>query len=116
MIERLTATEFSVYMLGFLPGFAYLGGLPAALEMPRLATPRTRVPAGSLAIAGRMAAIYPWDSPGGWRLVGRTGVGLFDAGNATRPALLAAGDRVRFRAVASLAEAAEITETVPELP
>jgi KipI family sensor histidine kinase inhibitor len=60
-------------MLGFLPGFAYLGGLPAALEMPRLATPRTRVPAGSLAIAGRMAAIYPWDSPGGWRLVGRTG-------------------------------------------
>ena len=99
MIERLTATEFSVYMLGFLPGFAYLGGLPAALEMPRLATPRTRVPAGSLAIAGRMAAIYPWDSPGGWRLVGRTGVALFDAGSATRPALLAPGDRVCFRAV-----------------
>lgn len=116
VIERLTATEFRVYMLGFLPGFAYLGGLPAALEMPRLATPRTRVPAGSLAIAGRMAAVYPWDSPGGWRLVGRTGVGLFDGGNATRPALLAAGDRVRFRAVASLAEAAEITETVPERP
>lgn len=113
VIERLTATEFSVYMLGFLPGFAYLGGLPAALEMPRLATPRTRVPAGSLAIAGRMAAVYPWDSPGGWRLVGRTGVGLFDAGSATRPALLAPGDRVCFRAVASLAEA---TEAVAELP
>ena len=113
VIERLTATEFSVYMLGFLPGFAYLGGLPAALEMPRLATPRTRVPAGSLAIAGRMAAVYLWDSPGGWRLVGRTGVGLFDAGSATRPALLAPGDRVRFRAVASRAEA---TEAVAELP
>lgn len=113
VVEQLTATEFSVYMLGFLPGFAYLGGLPAALEMPRLATPRTRVPAGSLAIAGRMAAVYPWDSPGGWRLVGRTGVVLFDAGNATRPALLAPGDRVRFRAVASLAEA---TEAVAEQP
>lgn len=116
VIERLCATEFSAYMLGFLPGFAYLGGLPAALEMPRLATPRPRVPAGSLAIAGRMAAIYPWDSPGGWRLLGRTGVALFDAGNAARPALLAPGDRVCFRAVASLAEAAEITETVPERP
>ncbi|MCK6389313.1 MAG: 5-oxoprolinase subunit PxpB [Zoogloea sp.] len=113
VIERLTGTEFSVYMLGFLPGFAYLGGLPAALEMPRLATPRTRVPAGSLAIAGRMAAVYPWDSPGGWRLVGRTGVGLFDAGSATRPALLAPGDRVRFRAVASLAEAAEALQEPP---
>jgi KipI family sensor histidine kinase inhibitor len=99
VVERLTTTEFSVYMLGFLPGFAYLGGLPAALEMPRLATPRTRVPAGSLAIAGRMAAVYPWDSPGGWRLVGRTGVALFDARNAARPALLAPGDRVCFRAV-----------------
>ena len=113
MIERLCATEFSAYMLGFLPGFAYLGGLPAALEMPRLATPRPRVPAGSLAIAGRMAAIYPWDSPGGWRLLGRTGVGLFDAGNAARPALLAPGDRVCFRAVASLAEAAEAVQARP---
>ena len=113
VVELLTATEFSVYMLGFLPGFAYLGGLPAALEMPRLATPRTCVPAGSLAIAGRMAAIYPWDSPGGWRLVGRTGVGLFDAGSSARPALLAPGDRVCFRAVASLAEAAE---ALPDQP
>ena len=113
VIERLCATEFSAYMLGFLPGFAYLGGLPAALEMPRLATPRPRVPAGSLAIAGRMAAIYPWDSPGGWRLLGRTGVALFDAGNAARPALLAPGDRVCFRAVASLAEAAEAVQARP---
>jgi hypothetical protein len=76
-------------MLGFLPGFPYLGGLPAALEMPRLATPRSRVPAGSVAIAGRMCAVYPWHSPGGWRLVGRTGARLFDATQAARPALLA---------------------------
>ena len=73
VIARLTGAEFSVWMLGFLPGFPYLSGLPASLEMPRLATPRPRVPAGSVAIAGRMGAIYPWDSPGGWRLVGRTG-------------------------------------------
>ena len=100
MIALLTATEFSVYMLGFLPGFPYLGGLPAVLEMPRLATPRSRVPAGSVAIAGRMCAVYPWHSPGGWRLVGRTGARLFDATQAARPALLAPGDRVRWQAVA----------------
>lgn len=98
VIELLCATEFPVFMLGFLPGFPYLGGLPAALEMPRLATPRLKVPAGSVAIAGRMAAVYPWDSPGGWRLVGRTGVRLFDPANSDRPALLAPGDRVRWQA------------------
>lgn len=96
-IELLCATEFPVFMLGFLPGFPYLGGLPAALEMPRLATPRLKVPAGSVAIAGRMAAVYPWDSPGGWRLVGRTGVRLFDPTKPDRPALLAPGDRVRWQ-------------------
>ncbi len=99
VIELLCATEFKVYMLGFLPGFPYLGGLPAALEMPRLATPRLKVPAGSVAIAGRMAAVYPWDSPGGWRIVGRTATRLFDPENTDRPALLAAGDRVRVQAV-----------------
>ena len=99
VIELLCATEFKVYMLGFLPGFPYLGGLPEALEMPRLATPRLKVPAGSVAIAGRMAAVYPWDSPGGWRLVGRTATRLFDPANPDRPALLAAGDRVRWQAV-----------------
>jgi len=74
--------------------------LPAALEMPRLATPRTCVAAGSVAIAGRMCAVYPWDSPGGWRLVGRTGARLFDATDPARPALLAPGDRVRWQPVA----------------
>ncbi len=99
VIAQLTATEFTVCMLGFLPGFPYLNGLPASLEMPRLATPRQRVPAGSVAIAGRMGAIYPWDSPGGWRLMGRTSVTLFDVSRAERPALFAPGDRVRWQAV-----------------
>ena len=102
-IDLLCATEFTVYMLGFLPGFPYLGGLPAALTMPRLATPRLAVPAGSVAIAGRMAAVYPWDSPGGWRLVGRTAARLFDPANPGRPALLAPGDRVRWQAVSRAA-------------
>ncbi|MCK6393535.1 5-oxoprolinase subunit PxpB [Zoogloea sp.] len=99
VVAQLIATEFIVCMLGFLPGFPYLDGLPASLEMPRLATPRPRVPAGSVAIAGRMGAIYPWDSPGGWRLVGRSPVSLFDAHRAERPALFAPGDRVRWQAV-----------------
>lgn len=107
VIERFVASEFTVCMLGFLPGFPYLSGLPAELEMPRLATPRSRVPAGSVAIAGRMAAIYPWDSPGGWRLLGRTPLRLFDASRADRPALFAPGDRIRWQVVGPEALAAE---------
>jgi inhibitor of KinA len=107
VIERFVASEFTVCMLGFLPGFPYLSGLPAELEMPRLATPRSRVPAGSVAIAGRMAAIYPWDSPGGWRLLGRTPLRLFDASRAERPALFAPGDRIRWQVVGPEALAAE---------
>ncbi len=99
VVELMTQTVFSVYMLGFQPGFSYMGGLPEALEMPRLASPRKRVPAGSVAVAQRMCAAYPWDSPGGWRLLGRTPVPLFDAANAKRPALLAPGDQVLWQAV-----------------
>lgn len=99
VVELMTQTVFSVYMLGFQPGFSYLGGLPEVLEMPRLASPRKRVPAGSVAVAQRMCAAYPWDSPGGWRLLGRTPVPLFDAGDAERPALLAPGDQVLWQAV-----------------
>ena len=99
VVKLLTSQVFTVYMLGFLPGFPYLGGVPAALEMPRLANPRKVVPARSIAIAGRMCAAYPWESPGGWRLLGRTPVRLFDAGNARRPALLAPGDEVVWEAV-----------------
>lgn len=94
VVELLAASVFSVYMLGFLPGFPYLGGVPEVLDMPRLASPRKVVPARSIAIAGRMCAAYPWESPGGWRLLGRTPIRLFDAANSRRPALLAPGDLV----------------------
>ncbi|HJV25236.1 MAG TPA: 5-oxoprolinase subunit PxpB [Aromatoleum sp.] len=99
IVRLMTETVFTVYMLGFLPGFPYLGGLPEALDMPRLATPRKVVPSRSIAVAGRMCAAYPWESPGGWRLLGRTPVRLFDPANARRPALLAPGDQVVWQAI-----------------
>jgi KipI family sensor histidine kinase inhibitor len=89
---------YHVYMLGFLPGFAYLGDLPEALRLPRLTTPRTRVPAGSVAIADQLTAVYPSQSPGGWRLIGRTPLRLFNA-DAQPPSLFSAGDSVSFHAV-----------------
>ncbi|HEU4812648.1 MAG TPA: 5-oxoprolinase subunit PxpB [Xanthomonadaceae bacterium] len=94
-VARFCAPTYQVAMLGFAPGFPYLLGLDPALAMPRLDAPRTRVPAGSVAIGGAQAGIYPREGPGGWRLLGRTPLGLFDP---TRdpPALLAPGHRVRF--------------------
>lgn len=97
--------EYTAHMLGFMPGFAYLGPLAAELQAPRLATPRPRVPAGSVAIAGMQTGVYPNASPGGWNLIGRTGLRLFDPGSA-RPALIEPGDRVRFEPVDELAEPA----------
>lgn len=88
-------TELRVLFLGFAPGFAYLGDLPAELRVERLATPRTRTPAGSVAIAGPMSGIYPADLPGGWRVIGRTNVELF-VPHDDPPAFLLPGDRVRF--------------------
>lgn len=96
VVALMSSTPFTVYMLGFLPGFPYLGGLPAECEMPRLATPRSVVPARSLAVAGGMCAVYPWASPGGWRLLGRTPLPLFDLRRGKTPALLAPGDQVRW--------------------
>ena len=90
--------EYRVAFLGFQPGFAYLIGTPAVLAAPRLATPRARVPAGSLAIGGPYSGIYPAATPGGWRLIGRTEEVLFDP-RRDPPALLAPGDRVRFVAL-----------------
>jgi KipI family sensor histidine kinase inhibitor len=87
--------EFRVAFFGFAPGFAYLSGLPDALAVPRHATPRTRVPAGSVALADTYAAIYPGASPGGWQLIGHTADVLFDV-ERDPPAALAPGDRVRF--------------------
>ena len=81
---------------GFSPGFAYLAGLPEELAVPRLDTPRTKVPAGAVALAGTWCAAYPTASPGGWRLIGRTDAALWDAAR-EQPALLAPGTRVRFR-------------------
>lgn len=98
VVARLTAAQFQVYMIGFMPGFPYMGGLPEALQMPRLASPRKAVPARSLAVAGEMCAVYPWESPGGWRLLGRTPVPMFDAA-AAAPSLLASGDRVSWQAI-----------------
>ena len=98
-IGMMVQSSFTVCMLGFLPGFPYLSGLPQALEIQRLPTPRHAVPAGSVAVTGRMCAIYPWESPGGWRLLGRTPLRLFDAANERRPSLLAAGDEVRLHRI-----------------
>ncbi|WP_405091862.1 allophanate hydrolase subunit 1 [Micromonospora sp. NBC_01392] len=95
VVDRLRRTEFRVAFCGFAPGFAYLTGLPPELAVPRLTTPRTRVPAGSVALAGPYAGIYPAASPGGWLLVGRTELILFDV-RADPPARLTPGTRVRF--------------------
>jgi KipI family sensor histidine kinase inhibitor len=95
VVELHSSAEYVVCFLGFLPGFPYLAGLPPELETPRMDAPRTRVPAGSVAIGGRQTGIYPMESPGGWRIVGRTPMRLFDAG-ADPPAALAMGGRVRF--------------------
>lgn len=95
VIRLHASATYLVYFLGFSPGFAYMGGLPETLRTPRLATPRTRVVAGSVGIAGEQTGIYPIDSAGGWRLVGRTPVPMFDA-SANRPTRLLPGDMVRF--------------------
>ncbi|GAB3148025.1 allophanate hydrolase subunit 1 [Micromonospora sonneratiae] len=94
-VERLSAVEFRVAFCGFAPGFAYLTGLPDAWAVPRLASPRPKVPAGSVALAGAYLGIYPTASPGGWRLVGRTELPLFDVHD-DPPARLVPGARVRL--------------------
>jgi KipI family sensor histidine kinase inhibitor len=97
LVGELTGRELTVAFGGFAPGFGYLTGLPADLHVPRRATPRTRVPAGAVGLAGPFAGIYPTASPGGWQLVGRTDVVLFDV-DRDPPALLRPGARVRLRA------------------
>jgi KipI family sensor histidine kinase inhibitor len=95
VVELHASADHRVLFLGFTPGFAYLGGLPGALAMPRRASPRERVPAGSVGIAGEQTGIYPRDMPGGWQLIGRTDTVLFDPVR-DEPALLAPGTAVRF--------------------
>lgn len=95
VIELHAARVYDVFFLGFAPGFAYLGTLPEQIVTPRLPRPRERVPAGSVGIAGEQTGIYPFSMPGGWRLIGRTELVMWDA-EREPPALLAPGDRVRF--------------------
>lgn len=101
VVELHTSREYTAFMLGFMPGFAYLGTLPPELALPRRATPRARVPAGAVAIAAGQTAIYPAATPGGWHLIGRTSLRLFDPA-ADPPARIRPGDRVRFVAVDAL--------------
>ncbi|MCM8626729.1 5-oxoprolinase subunit PxpB [Accumulibacter sp.] len=98
VVELHSGVAYEVHLIGFLPGFPFMGDLSTRLARPRRVEPRVRVPAGSVATAGALTGIYPWDSPGGWHLIGRCPVPLFSADWA-RAALLQPGDRVRFRAV-----------------
>ena len=90
--------SYVVQAIGFAPGFGYLGGLPEKIHTPRRATPRTLVPAGSVGIGGVLTAVYPFATPGGWNIIGRTPLVMFDPRHA-EPAILRAGDQVRFRAI-----------------
>ncbi|WP_239021820.1 5-oxoprolinase subunit B family protein [Nocardioides jishulii] len=96
VVARHTGLEFVATFSGFAPGFSYLSGLPAEWAVPRLASPRSRVPAGSVALADRWCGIYPSESPGGWSLLGRTELAVWDLGRGEAPALLVPGARVRF--------------------
>lgn len=95
VVRLHTESPYRVYMLGFLPGFAYMGKVDRRIAMPRLETPRMRVAAGSIGIASEQTGIYPCDTPGGWRIIGRTSMKVFDA-TRPEPFLLKAGDRVKF--------------------
>ncbi len=95
VVQRHCAVTYHIYAVGFAPGFCYLGGLDERLRTPRLETPRTFVPAGSVGIAEKQTGVYPLDSPGGWQLIGRTPMNLF-APHRSKPFLYQAGDRIRF--------------------
>ena len=97
VIRLHAGRDYPIYMLGFLPGFPYLGGLDGRLFTPRLPTPRTAIPAGSVGIGGEQTGIYPIASPGGWQLIGRTPLKLFDPAAGALP--YAAGDRIRFKPI-----------------
>ena len=95
VISIHSGTDYLVYMLGFIPGFTYLGGIDPRIATPRLSSPRTLIPAGSVGIAGEQTGTYPADSPGGWQIIGRTPVTMYDMSKA-QAALLNAGDYVRY--------------------
>ena len=96
-----SGTDYLVYMLGFIPGFTYLGGMDPRIATPRLSSPRTLIPAGSVGIAGEQTGTYPSDSPGGWQIIGRTPVTMYDMSK-KQAALLSAGDYVRYVPIAEV--------------
>jgi inhibitor of KinA len=98
IIELHSSRTYTVYLIGFLPGFPFMGDVVTELQIPRRQEPRTKVPAGSVAIAGQQTAIYPWESPGGWNILGRCPLPLFDA-HRLRPTLLGPGDRIDFQII-----------------
>lgn len=98
VIRLHTEPAYLIYMLGFTPGFPYLGGMSERIAAPRLPTPREKIPAGSVGIAGSQTGIYPIESPGGWRIIGRTPVPIYDP-QREPPVILQAGDYLRFRAI-----------------
>ena len=95
VVDLHSGVDYPIYMVGFTPGFPFLGGLPKALHTPRLATPRSRVPKGSVGIANAQTGVYPVACPGGWQLIGRTPLDLFTP-HSPNPVAYAAGDRIRF--------------------
>ena len=111
VVDIHSGTDYLVYMMGFTPGFPYLGGLSEKLTTPRLVTPRTEIPAGSVGIAENQTGVYPVASPGGWRLIGRTPLSLFDP-LSDPPSLLDAGDHVRFTPIATEEEYLDIQRMV----
>ena len=123
VVELHSGVTYHIYMLGFLPGFPYLGELPRELVLPRRENPRTAVPAGSVAVATTLTAVYSLESPGGWHLIGRTPALLWDRGR-DPPAFLSAGDKVRFQpisrgdyeALASRSAAGEVRLQPEDLP
>ena len=113
VVKIHSSADYLVYMMGFSPGFAYLGGLDERLATPRLQSPRTEIPAGAVGIAETQTGVYPVASPGGWQLIGRTPLNLFDPLR-ERPVLLSAGDYVRFTPIASQEEYDEIRRQVED--
>ncbi|HEX8333467.1 MAG TPA: 5-oxoprolinase subunit PxpB [Segetibacter sp.] len=99
IVQIHTSTTYHVYMIGFLPGFSYMGTVDEKIATPRKAVPDLKIPAGSVGIAGEQTGIYPFDSPGGWNIIGRTPLKLFNA-KADSPCLLQPGDKVRFQPIA----------------
>ena len=98
IIEIHSSVVYTVYMIGFVPGFPYLGGLSEKLTAPRRQNPRAAIPAGSVGIAGQQTGIYPLETPGGWQIIGRTPLKLFDV-NRQQPSLLKAGDKLKFEQI-----------------